>query len=160
MGFHIAGFLFPTLILLPNLLFFSYPPKDVQSEKAKAPIWLTILENAGRIICFLYPIVYGTDAAAALISGSMMMYLMAAFILVYYILWARYFVHNRTFAFLFRPLFYLPVPMAVFPAAYFLTLGLLLQSAFMMVAAIAFAISHISISLITYRKLKKSGSLV
>ena len=160
MGFHIAGAIASVIILLPNLLFMAYPPKDMPNQTGKEPVWLTVLENIGRIACFLYPITFGADISMALKSGSIMVYLMAAFIFVYYILWVRYFVRGRKFALLFEPLYFIPVPMAVFPASYFLALGLLLQSTLMILAAIVFAASHISISLITYQQLKKDDSAV
>lgn len=158
MGFHITGAIASLFILMPNLLFFLYPPKEMPSQKQKEPVWLTALENIGRIVCFLYPIAFGTDLFIALKSGNIMVYLMAAFVLAYYALWVRYFVSGRKFALLFRPSFFLPVPMAVFPASYFLALALLLQSAIMISAAIVFAAGHISISLMTYRQLQKDGS--
>ncbi len=160
MGFHIMGVLIPLIILLPNLLFMLYPPKDMPGQKEKEPLWLTVLENIGRIICFLYPIVFGVDVSNAIRLNSALPYVMALCILAYYCLWARYFIHGRRFALLFRPLFFLPIPMAVFPALYFLALSILLQSLIMGVAAAIFAASHIALSRKTYRQLQKDGSAV
>ena len=160
MDFHIAGVIASVLILLPNLLYMAYPPEDMPLHNGKAPLWLTVVENIGRFTCLIYPIIFGADTAIAIASGSIIVYLMAAFILAYYILWARYFAHGRTFKLLFRPLFFIPVPMAVFPAAYFLILSLLLQSPMMATAAVVFAAGHIPISLMTYRQLQKDGRAV
>ena len=160
MGFHITGAIASFLILMPNLLFILYPPKGMPSQKQKEPMWLTALENIGRIVCFLYPIIFGTDVFIALKSGNIMVDLLIALVLAYYALWVRYFVSGRKFALLFQPSFFLPVPMAVFPASYFLALAILLHSPKMILAAIVFAASHISISLMTYRQLQKEGSTV
>lgn len=155
MRFHILGLAVSTIILLPNLFFFLFPPRSMPELKKKEPLALTVLENAGRFACFLYPIVFGRDVAAHMANAFL--YIMIACAALYYVCWARYFLSGRNFLLLFKPLWKLPVPMAVFPAVYFLSLAILLKSILMGAAAIIFSLSHIPISLYTLRQLKDNG---
>lgn len=155
MGFHLLGLAVSVIILLPNLFFFLLPPRNMPELENKEPMILTVLENTGRFACFLYPIVFGRDIAA--LQASAILCVMAACTVLYYFCWARYFLGGREFSLLFKPLWSLPVPMAVFPAVYFLSLTILLRSILMGAAAILFAFSHISISFMTWRQIKEKG---
>jgi hypothetical protein len=155
MGFHILGLAVSILILLPNLFFFLFPPRNMPELKNKEPLVFTILENIGRFACFLYPIVFGNDVAALLANAFL--YIMIACAALYYVCWMRYFLGGREFSLLFKPLWRLPVPMAVFPAVYFLALAILLKSILMGAAALVFTLSHISISFMTWKQVKHKG---
>ena len=153
MGFHIYGIAVSGIILLPNLFFFLIPPKNMPKHSAKEPLALTILENAGRFACFLYPLVFGADVAAA--PANAYLYIMAACALLYYACWVRYFAGGREFSLLFRPLWRIPVPMALFPILYFCFLAIWLRAPIMGAAALLFGLEHISISLRTARQIGK-----
>lgn len=155
MGFHILGLAVSLVILLPNLFFFLYPPRNMQKGLAKEPVALTMIENIGRIGCFLYPLFFGADIAASLPHSAM--YLMLACVLLYYVCWIRFFLGRREFSLLFRPLWWIPIPMAVFPAVYFLSLAVLVRSLLMGVAAICFTLGHIPISYMTWKQVKIKG---
>lgn len=151
MGFHFISVVFLSVILLPNLLFYVFKPKDIPTIK-KEPIVLTIIENIGRITSFIIPLIYGKQ-----ISNQDFNYLtiiMLIFILVYYICWVRYFIKGRKFSLLFNPLWHIPIPMAIFPLLYFLFMSIWIQSLILGIAVVIFAIGHLSISWITYKQLQ------
>ncbi|MEK3683211.1 hypothetical protein [Paenibacillus sp. FSL R10-2736] len=141
MGLHIKGFIIPLLVLLPNLLFIFFPPRNAPDSLASTPLIFTILERAGQITCFMMPIVLGRKLAEQPLGLSAG--LMAVCLLIYYICWARFYWNAREFAVLFTPWLGIPIPMAVFPAIYFMLLGFWLESWLLLIPAFLFAVGHL-----------------
>ncbi|WP_405116258.1 hypothetical protein MHH28_15095 [Paenibacillus sp. FSL K6-1217] len=153
MGLHLLGFVLPILVLLPNLIFIVFPPRRVPGSLASTPLIFTLLERAGQIACLTLPIVYGRMIAAQSLGVSAI--LMALCLLIYYGCWVRYYRSGRAFAALFKPLLGVPVPMAVFPALYFLLLGVWLQSWLFIVPACLFAVGHLVNSWSVYGQVRR-----
>lgn len=153
MGFSIRGLLIIIAIFIPNVFYFIFPPKNCPSEtKDLSPIF-TIFENIGRFSFFIVlPL-----SKSNFIDGNIdiWFYLMLISIVAYYLLWIRYAVSERTFACLFKPLWNIPVPMAIFPVFAFLFASLWGQSIYLGIISIIFAIGHISNSYYSYKKSKQ-----
>lgn len=141
MGLHAQGFIISLLVLLPNLIFIFFQPRGVPGSLDSVPLVFTLLERAGQITCLMMPILFGRLLAAQ--SFGLPAALMALCMLVYYGCWVRYYRSGRAFAMLFKPWLGIPVPMAVFPALYFLLLGVWLQSWLFVVPACLFAAGHL-----------------
>jgi hypothetical protein len=77
--------------------------------------------------------------------------------LAFYTAWVRHFTQGRTPVLLFKPLFGVPLPLAVSPVVYFLAASVALRSVPLAVAAIVFGAAHVALSLFEYRCLV-SGS--
>ncbi len=152
MGFHIYGLMVSAVILLPNIFFFLFKPTEMPENLPKEPIILTIIENIGRIFCFLLPLVFGRDIAEE--PFNLATALMIVCVAVYYIGWIRYFAGKRRFSLAFAPLGFIPIPMAVFPVLYFLFLSVWIKSYIFGIAAILLTAGHLPISWNTYKKLK------
>ncbi|MEK4850419.1 hypothetical protein NST04_11305 [Paenibacillus sp. FSL H7-0756] len=152
MGLHALGFIISLLVLLPNLIFLFFPPRSVPDSLNSAPLVFTLLERAGQITCFMLPILFGRLISAQTLGVSAV--LMALCLLVYYGGWVRYFRSGRAFTALFKPWLGIPVPMAVFPALYFLLLGVWLQSWLFIVPACLFAAGHLVNSWSVYGQLR------
>ena len=155
MGFNIISAVYVFIILVPNLFFFIFRPTDVPALK-KDPLALVIFENAGRIACFVLPFVFGEQ-----VFKSQFDFIFAAMLLCaafYYACWIRYFSGKRRFKLLFKPLLFIPIPMAVFPFMYFLLMAVWLKSIPMGIAVFVFGIGHIPISWITYKQIKNQGA--
>lgn len=116
------------------------------------PLIFTLLERAGQITCLMMPILFGRLISAQTLGVSAV--LMALCLLVYYGGWVRYFRSGRAFTALFKPWLGIPVPMAVFPALYFLLLGVWLQSWLFIVPACLFAAGHLVNSWSVYGQLR------
>jgi hypothetical protein len=155
MGLHILGFLVSLLVLLPNLAFFLFTPRNVPEKIPGTPVIFTIFERAGQAACFLLPILFGKEIADQRIN--LLTILMAACLIIYYSCWGRYFAGGREFSLIAQSLGPIPIPMAIFPVLYFLLLGLWLGSMVFVAAAIVLAVGHLVISWNTYNYLKKTG---
>lgn len=152
MGLHIKGFIIPFLVLLPNLIFIFLPPRHTPAALASAPLIFTILERAGQITCFMMPILFGRRLAEQPLSlGAAVM---ALCLLIYYVCWVRFYLSGRAFSVLFAPWLGIPIPMALFPAIYFLLLGITLQSWLFVIPAVLFAAGHLVNSWSIYSQIR------
>ena len=151
-----SGVLITVLILLPNLLWMLFPPKDapkVEQEHVNGRA-LVILEWVGRIGVFVIPAFYAIEVHSTVQIISLG--IMALALLVYYTGWARYFLRGRSYALLFRPLLALPVPLAISPVLYFAAAAVLLSSWPLALATILLGATHIPISYRSYLALVDS----
>lgn len=152
MGLHLLGFIIPIFVLLPNLIFIFFQPRDTPNSLASPPLIITLLERIGQAACFTMPIVFGRLVAAQ--SFGLPAALMALCLLVYYGCWVRYYSSGRVFEVLFKPWLNIPVPMAVFPALYFLLLAVWLRSWLFAVPACLFTVGHLVNSWNVYRQVR------
>jgi hypothetical protein len=150
MDLHIEGFIIPLLVLLPNLMFIFFPPRNAPDSLAPNPLIFTILERAGQITCFMMPILFGRKLAGQSLGPFAV--LMAVCLLIYYVCWVRFYRSAREFAVLFTPWLGIPIPMAVFPAIYFMLLGCWLESWLFVIPAFLFATGHLVNSWSIYRQ--------
>ncbi|CAH1223939.1 hypothetical protein PAECIP111892_05393 [Paenibacillus auburnensis] len=139
MGLHLKGFILPLLVLLPNLLLIFFAPHNIP-KTVSPPFIFTVFERVGQVTCFTMPILFGTKIAAQpvnLLTGLMFICL-----IIYYLCWIRFFWSGREFAILFKPLSFIPIPMALFPILYFILLAVWLNSYLFAIPAVLFAIGH------------------
>jgi hypothetical protein len=152
MGFHIRGLAIFILLMLPNLLFLLFPPKNVpEGFKPSSPV-VEVLEQAGRAACFLLPVLFGRMIAER--SISFVPLLMAVCLIAYYACWILYFLNGRAYPDLFKPLGILPIPMAVFPALFLILLGVWVESALFLTPALVFSAAHLWVSWNTYVQIR------
>jgi hypothetical protein len=145
----LPGGLVSVLILLPNLLWMSFPPRG-QPEDGTGPAsglhrGMAILEWAGRIATLVIPFFYrvrvqGTWQAVALV-------VMALALLLYYACWVRCFVRGRSYTLLFESFLGLPLPLAVSPIVYFLAASVLFGSWYLALATLVLAVGHVWVTL-------------
>lgn len=152
MGFHLDGLLVSLLILLPNLAYFIFPPRGMPDKFPSSPWYITVFEQFGRYACFVLPLVFGKQIAKQ--PFSILVVLMGICALLYYICWIRYFIGGRAFLLLFKPLWHLPIPMALFPVLYYIILGIWLESLVFLIPALMLCIGHLIISWRTYLFIK------
>lgn len=147
MGFSPFGLLIAVAVLAPNLLLLPFPPREALPAST-APFALTWLERAGQALCLVVPAITSTGplswwwlAAVAVSLGG------------YYALWARYLLHGNAVADLYRPLWRMPVPMAVLPVLTFAATAAWLSNPWIAGAAAILAAGHIPVSLTIARRL-------
>lgn len=142
MDFYIMNGLFVLAVLIPNVFLIFFKPKNiVQYEMTKKIKILETFERIGQLGIFISPLFFKFHYDLTLLI------LLIAFLVIYYIGWARFYISGCHFHDLFKPLFYIKVPLAVSPILYFMVLSLLLKSYVLFIFAIVFTIGHIPISL-------------
>lgn len=156
-GFSLAGLIVFILPMLINMVYAAWPPKktneEYQTQEMKEPQnagrkqstqVLELIENVTRIlyavlICF---VVFQTKPS----YKSPYLYLAVIFLVLYYIVWIRYFIHGREIAYMAKSFLGVPIPLAVFPVIYFIFAALWLGNLPAIIDMILFGIVHFIIS--------------
>ncbi len=151
MGLHLKGFILPLLVLLPNLLFIFFTPHNIP-KTVSPPLIFIVFERIGQVTCFALPILFGTKIAEQPIN--FLTWLMLICLIIYYLCWIRFYWSGREFAILFKPLGFIPIPMALFPIMYFILLAVWLNSYLFAVPAVLLAIGHFVTSWSTFSQIQ------
>ncbi|MGG0715973.1 hypothetical protein ABE096_00035 [Robertmurraya massiliosenegalensis] len=148
MGFSIIGLIIVMFILAPNILFSIYRPNNIPAGMKDKESIFTISERLGQFGCIFLLIVLKDSIDGNPLDIYFM--LMSICIVFYYYLWVRYFVQGRNFSSLFKPLGFIPIPMALFPVLAYAFAALWLNSIWLSLAVILLAIGHLTNSWNTY----------
>ncbi len=152
MEFSIIGLSIGVLIFLPNLLYIVFPPKNVPEGLKDAGIIFTLLERIGQVGCLAILIM--SKANYENIRIDIWFVLMVLCIILYYSLWIRYVVKGQVFSLCFKPLLFLPIPMAIFPVFAFGFAAIGGKSIYMGIAVVLLALGHFVNSWHTYKLIK------
>ena len=85
-----------------------------------------------------------TDQLIGCWSGWL--YLAAAFLILYYAVWFRYFMSGREISLLSRSFLFVPMPLAVFPVLYFLCAAIWLHNLPAAIIMVIFGAAHLNVS--------------
>lgn len=147
--FYPINLLIIGFILLPNILFSIFQPVNIPVQSDRPSWWIVIIafEWIGRLGIFILPLFWEIRFDKNKLIFLVLMCLMIA---IYYIGWARFFLHGREFKLLFEPLFGIPIPMAVSPVLCIFFLGLTQNSWPVVAATIIMSLGHIPESLMNF----------
>ena len=142
-----ANLILVGLVLLPNILPLVFRPVNIPAECPKSQLWIivTALEWIGRAAVFILPLFWAMKLDST--GKGIVLSAMILCLVIYYSGWGMYLARGRDYRLLFEPLLFIPVPMAVFPALYFILAGVLLNSWPVSAAAAVFAAGHVLESL-------------
>lgn len=138
-----SGALIPVLFMIPNVVWMVVPKSD-QGEQVSVPLFLTIVENAGRVAVLVLPFFFSLDMNKEFSRPALIG--MGLALAIYYVSWIRYFVGGRSTELFGEPLLGIPVPMAVTPTVFLVLSSYLMSSWLMLGASILFGVAHIWIS--------------
>lgn len=142
----------PVIFMLPmliNIVYAVLPPKTgTPAANGKYP-FIEGVEQVTRILYLIVLCLLISNRGASLASPYL--YIAAAFLILYYICWMRYFFTGRDLAVLGKPLLCIPQPLAVFPVLYFLFAALWLHNYPAVAVMLVFGIAH---NIVTYRNRK------
>ena len=103
------------------------------------------IEMAMRVVVFVLPVFLSVEARRS--DSRFAWGLAGAGLILYYAAWCRYFIAGRHARLLFASWLGVPVPLAVAPTVYLLGIAMVTRSAIMGVAAVAFGVVHLTLSL-------------
>jgi hypothetical protein len=144
------GWLLSVLVLVPNLVYLKYGPTSVPAAQGGANKTMEIAQRVGQIGVFTIPFFYQTYVETTVEKFSLAV--MAVFLAVYYVGWARYFSGGRQYRLLYSPLMGMPLPLAISPVAYFLAASVFLGSLPLLAFALVLGVSHTYVSKREYKK--------
>lgn len=134
-------FLLPMLI---NVVYFMLAPKGESKVESNGTNVIEIIEQGSRMlfaitICFL---VSNKDVN----FKSPFLYISLLFLVLYYIVWIRYFIGGMDEKLLGMNFLFVPIPLAIFPVLYFIFASLWMNNYIATVIMIIFGISHFIVS--------------
>lgn len=152
---HFLSIIIPLALLIPNILFFILKPTNVPVEKEDISMKkiLTIFERAGQAAIIILPIFY--EISVNNFINKLSLFIMGLSLLIYYGCWMRFFIFKRNYSLLFKPLWIIPIPMAVFPILYIIFASVVLNSEWLLLATFILSIGHLPISYNEYSTTKK-----
>lgn len=144
-GFSYVGLVFMLMLIVPNLIWTKYQPKEFDFEDENKV--LLGFERIGQVGVTCTVLVF-SDFNIQGWSGWTV-WLIAAFVLMilYECWWIRYFKSNRTWRDFYSSFYGIPVAGATLPVVAFFFLGLYGRVIWLIVSAIIFGIGHIGIHL-------------
>jgi hypothetical protein len=138
-----SGALIPLLLMLPNLLWMLLP-KTYAVSPVSEPLFLTIVENLGRIAILVLPFFFSLDLNKRF--SVPVMVVMGLALGVYYGSWLRYFAGGGSIELFSTPFLGIPLPMATAPVLFLVLASYLMSSWLVLGAAVLFGAAHIWVS--------------
>lgn len=148
-SFSWIGLVIFALPMLINIAYAIFPPSGKAEQTAVVTHWIEVVEQISRIAYLL--------AITLLVSRKPFTFrsawfcLAALFLLLYYIVWIRYFAGGRNIALLNRPFLFVPMPLMVFPVLYFLCAAVWLHNIPAAVLMMIFGAAHLTVSIQSFR---------
>lgn len=148
-SFSWIGLVVFALPMLINLVYTAFPPAGEPQPPAPVTRWVEIVEQISRI-AYLLAVTFLVSRKPVSVRSAWF-FLAAAFLLLYYAVWIRYFVLGRDVALLGRAFLFVPMPLAVFPVLYYLCAALWLHNVPAAVLMVIFGAAHLTVSLQSFQ---------
>lgn len=148
-SFSWIGLVVFALPMLINLVYAAFPPAGEPQPPAPVTRWVEIVEQISRI-AYLLAVTFLVGRTPVSVRSTWF-FLAAAFLLLYYAVWIRYFVLGRDVALLKRAFFFVPMPLVVFPVLYYLCAALWLHNVPAAVLMVIFGAAHLTVSLQSFQ---------
>ena len=140
--FGLVIFALPMLI---NIAYVLFPPAGKAEQAAAVTHWIEIVEQISRIAyLFAITLLVSRDKLG---FRSGWLYLAAAFLILYYAVWFRYFMGGREISLLRRSVLSVPMPLAVLPALYFLCAAIWLHNRPAGIIMMIFGAAHLTVAI-------------
>ncbi|MDF2700193.1 MAG: hypothetical protein K0Q49_1749 [Haloplasmataceae bacterium] len=135
------------IILLPNLLYIIFPPRNVNIRPKKQKGWFIVIafEKVGQLGIFITPLFFKFKIDNSI--KIMTLIIMCLACIMYYICWIRYVKHQSDTNYLSTPFLKIQIPLVISPIIYFTCIGFILESWIMLLFTVIFAFGHILESL-------------
>lgn len=147
--FSILGIIIFMLPMLINIVYFAYQPENENQNATVIPKMLEWIEQSTRILYAIAMCFFVSNQKVN--SKSPWIYLGMLFLVLYYIVWIRYFANGRDAAFLGKSFLFIPMPLAIFPVLYFLCAALWVHNYIALILMVIFGVAH---NIISYSSLR------
>lgn len=144
LGFSWIGLIVFLLPMLINIVYVVLPPKNAPSTQQETNKILEIIEQYTRML-YMLAIVFLVSKEKVDFT-SIWMFVGLIFLVLYYIVWFRYFLGGRDIELLGKPFLFVPMPLAFFPVIYFICGAIWLNNYIAVLFMIIFGIAHNIIS--------------
>ena len=149
LSFSWIGLVVFALPMLVNIAYAVFPPAGEASPSPSVTRWVEVIENVSRIVyLILLTFLVSRNPPE---PKSVWLAVAVVFLVLYYIVWIRYFAGGRDVALLGRPFLFVPIPLAVFPVLYYLFAAIWMGNIPAAVAMLVFGAAHITVTVQSFR---------
>jgi hypothetical protein len=133
------------MLFIPNIIWTRHQPAGYdQSGENKV---LLAFERTGQVCCTCCVLIFSNFNLAPFSAWSLWQIASFAMMVLYEICWIRYFAGEHTMNNFYRPLWFIPGPLATLPFLAFLLLGIYGKVIWLIISAVIIGIGHIGIHL-------------
>ena len=144
-GFSYVGLIYLAMLMVPNLIWTKYKPRDYEKYAAGENRVLLALERIGEILVSCTVLIFDDFNLRPWTGRSWWLLLSFALMVLYEIYWVRYFRSGRAMEDFYSSLLGVPVAGATLPVAAFFLLAVYGRSFVLTAAVIILGIGHIGI---------------
>jgi len=146
-GFSYVGLVFLVMLMVPNLVWTKYQPKDYDKYAKNESKVLLAFERVGEVLVSCLALIFSDFNIREWSDWSW--WLVAAFVLMvlYEVYWIRYFRSQRTMRDFYRSILGIPVAGATLPVLAFMLLAVYGKNVVLGIAVVILGIGHIGIHL-------------
>lgn len=147
--FSILGFIIFMLPVVINIPYFMCKKHEFVKKIDFQYRWIETIEAVMRVtyavvICF-------TVSQKAVEYPSLVMWIGIIFLILYYIVWIRYYIGGMSDDLLYKSFIAVPIPLAVFPVLYYVCGALFLHNDIGVIVMFFFGIAHYTVSVLTLK---------
>lgn len=155
-GFSYVGLIFLLMLIVPNIIWTRYKPKDYDNYVCNENKVLKVFERVGEVSVSCIVLIF-EDFNINMWSGWSWWLIMAfALMILYEVYWVRYFRSPKSMRDFYRSLLGIPVAGATLPVLAFLLLAIYGRNILLGVAVIILGIGHIGIHLMHKNEVERS----
>lgn len=155
-GFSYVGLIFLLMLIVPNIIWTRYKPKDYDNYVRNENKVLKVFERVGEVSVSCIVLIF-EDFNINMWSGWSWWLIMAfALMILYEVYWVRYFRSPKSMRDFYRSLLGIPVAGATLPVLAFLLLAIYGRNILLGIAVIILGIGHIGIHLMHKNEVERS----
>lgn len=144
LSFSWVGLVVFALPMLINIAYVIFPPTGEVTSSGNVTHGVEIIEAVSRIVYFVLLTFWVNKNP--LKPKSVWLLAAVVFLILYYIVWIRYFIGGRNVALLGRSFLFVPIPLAIFPVVYYLCAAIWMGNIPAAVVMAVFGAAHITVS--------------
>ena len=144
LSFSWVGLVVFALPMLINIAYVIFPPTGEVTSSGNVTHGVEIIEAVSRIVYFVLLTFWVNKDP--LKPKSVWLLAAVVFLILYYIVWIRYFIGGRNVALLGRSFLFVPIPLAIFPVVYYLCAAIWMGNIPAAVAMAVFGAANITVS--------------
>ena len=144
LSFSWIGLVIFALPMLINVAYAIFPPTGDVGQVKNVTKWVEVIENVSRIAYLVLMVFLVNENAPHYLNVWLV--LAAIFLILYYLVWIRYFIGKRDVGLLAKPFLFVPIPLAIFPVLYYLFAAIWVGNYPAAIVMIIFGAAHITVS--------------
>lgn len=152
-GFSYVGLVYLILLMVPNIIWTKYQPKDYEKYVLNENKILLMLERIGEVLVSCLVLIFADFNIKPWTSWSLWLVVSFMAMILYEVYWIRYFISDRTMQDFYSSILGVPVAGATLPVIGFFLLAVYGKNIPLGIAVIVLGVGHIGIHMMHKKEL-------